>query len=110
MGAAGAGWLAGTARCCCFLYSIGQLCIHLHIHRPAIDLPAWLPCCPAEPSPLYCNVLFFGLAGYKGASDLYIDANIQLALAGAKQLAEATGKQVHLLLPDEVEYQRAADM
>ncbi|KAL4447447.1 hypothetical protein ABPG75_004666 [Micractinium tetrahymenae] len=48
--------------------------------------------------------------GYKGASDLYIDANIQLALAAAKQLAENTGKRVHMLLPDEVEYRRAADM
>eukprot|EP00887_Chlorella_sp_A99_P003238 scaffold9.g3238.t1 len=31
--------------------------------------------------------------GYKGTSDLYIDANIQLALAGARQLAAATGKR-----------------
>lgn len=26
------------------------------------------------------------------------------------QLSEVTGKRVHLLLPDEVEYKRAADM
>ncbi|PRW60675.1 LOW PSII ACCUMULATION chloroplastic [Chlorella sorokiniana] len=48
--------------------------------------------------------------GYKGASDLYIDANIQLAIAAGKQLSEVTGKRVHLLLPDEVEYKRAVDM
>ncbi|PSC74905.1 LOW PSII ACCUMULATION chloroplastic [Micractinium conductrix] len=48
--------------------------------------------------------------GYKGASDLYIDANIQLALAAARQLAERTGKRVHMLLPDEIEFKRAEDM
>ncbi|KAI3429268.1 hypothetical protein D9Q98_005365 [Chlorella vulgaris] len=48
--------------------------------------------------------------GYKGASDLYIDANIQLALAASRKLAEVTGKRVHLLLPDETEYLRAKDM
>lgn len=49
-------------------------------------------------------------AGYKGSSDLYIDTNIQLALAAAKRLSELTGKRVHLLLPDETEYGRAANM
>ncbi|EFN59896.1 hypothetical protein CHLNCDRAFT_132917 [Chlorella variabilis] len=48
--------------------------------------------------------------GYKGSSDLYIDANIQLALAASRKLAEVTGKRVHLLLPDETEYSRAAEM
>lgn len=28
----------------------------------------------------------------------------------AAQLAESTGKRVHLLLPDEVEFKRASDM
>lgn len=49
-------------------------------------------------------------SGYKGASDLYIDANIQLSIAAARQLYEGTGKRVHVLLPDETEYSRAAEM
>jgi hypothetical protein len=48
--------------------------------------------------------------GYKGASDLYIDSNIQLALAAARQIAIDTGKSVHILLPDETEYRRAYKM
>jgi hypothetical protein len=46
-------------------------------------------------------------AGYKGSSDLYIDANIQLAVAAGKQLAALSGKKIHLLLPDATEYYRA---
>jgi hypothetical protein len=49
-------------------------------------------------------------AGYKGSSDLYIDANIQLALAAAKQLYAFAGKRCHILLPDETEYRRAAKL
>lgn len=48
--------------------------------------------------------------GYKGASDLYIDANIQLALSAGKQLHEVTGKKVHVCLPDEAEYNRAKEL
>ncbi|GFR41032.1 hypothetical protein Agub_g1465, partial [Astrephomene gubernaculifera] len=43
--------------------------------------------------------------GYKGSSDLFIDSNTQLALAGAKRLA-ARGRKVHIVLPDEGEYSR----
>jgi len=56
---------------------------------------------------MFCSSLF---AGYKGASDLYIDSNVQLALAAAKQIAIDTGKSVHILLPDEIEYRRAYKM
>lgn len=48
--------------------------------------------------------------GYKGSSDLYIDTNTQLALAGGKKVAEATGKRVHIVLPDAAEYRRSAKM
>jgi hypothetical protein len=48
-------------------------------------------------------------ADYKGSSDLYIDANTQLALSAARRLRELTGKRVHILLPDETEYTRAAE-
>lgn len=57
----------------------------------------------------YTSICFL-FAGYKGASDLYIDSNIQLALAAAKQIAIDTGKSVHILLPDETEYRRAYKM
>ncbi|KAG2499857.1 hypothetical protein HYH03_002148 [Edaphochlamys debaryana] len=43
--------------------------------------------------------------GYKGASDMYIDSNTQLALAGARKLA-AKGRKVHLVLPDGGEFNR----
>eukprot|EP00191_Tetraselmis_sp_GSL018_P000570 CAMPEP_0177597688 /NCGR_PEP_ID=MMETSP0419_2-20121207/11862_1 /TAXON_ID=582737 /ORGANISM="Tetraselmis sp., Strain GSL018" /LENGTH=317 /DNA_ID=CAMNT_0019089909 /DNA_START=328 /DNA_END=1281 /DNA_ORIENTATION=- len=46
--------------------------------------------------------------GYKGASDMFIDANIQLALKGAQLLTEGGTKRVHVLLPDDVEYERAS--
>lgn len=45
--------------------------------------------------------------GYKGSSDLYIDASTQLAIAAARQLNASTNKSVHVVLPDEVEYNRA---
>jgi hypothetical protein len=48
--------------------------------------------------------------GYKGSSDLYIDANIQLAVSAGRKLYEATGKRVHVCLPDETEYLRAKDL
>ena len=38
---------------------------------------------------------------------MYIDSNIQLALAAARQLSTDTGKRIHILLPDEVEFRRA---
>lgn len=43
---------------------------------------------------------------YKGSSDLFIDSNVQLALAAAKQLA-AAGKKVHVVVPDLGEYARS---
>ncbi|GLC38956.1 hypothetical protein PLESTB_000465400 [Pleodorina starrii] len=43
--------------------------------------------------------------GYKGSSDLFIDSNTQLALAGAKRMA-ARGRKVHIVLPDAGEYAR----
>jgi len=49
------------------------------------------------------------LDGYKGASDLFIDANVQLSLAGARRLAEA-GRKVHLVMPDQGEYDRTYRM
>ncbi|KAF5835624.1 hypothetical protein DUNSADRAFT_7126 [Dunaliella salina] len=49
------------------------------------------------------------LTGYKGASDLFIDANVQLSLAGARRLAEA-GRKVHLVMPDQGEYDRTYRM
>eukprot|EP01023_Acetabularia_acetabulum_P038504 TRINITY_DN3692_c0_g1_i4.p2 TRINITY_DN3692_c0_g1~~TRINITY_DN3692_c0_g1_i4.p2 ORF type:complete len:371 (-),score=75.62 TRINITY_DN3692_c0_g1_i4:36-1094(-) len=47
--------------------------------------------------------------GYKGASDAFIDSNVELALSGATKLAE-DGKKVRLLLPDESEYNRSQNM
>lgn len=44
--------------------------------------------------------------GYGESSDVYIDANVQLALSAAKALA-AGGKRVHVLLPDEIEFARS---
>ncbi|GLI69007.1 hypothetical protein VaNZ11_013545 [Volvox africanus] len=43
--------------------------------------------------------------GYKGSSDLFIDSNTQLALAGAKRVA-TRGRKVHIVLPDGGEYAR----
>lgn len=40
---------------------------------------------------------------------MYIDSNIQLAISGAKVIA-ATGKRVHVLMPDYNEYARAYNM
>lgn len=44
--------------------------------------------------------------GYKGASDLFIDSNAQLAIAAAKNLA-SKGKKVHIVVPDNAEYLRS---
>ncbi|KAJ9508403.1 hypothetical protein QJQ45_011925 [Haematococcus lacustris] len=49
------------------------------------------------------------LDGYKGASDVFIDANVQLALAGARKLA-AAGRRVHVVMPDQGEYDRTFKM
>ena len=56
------------------------------------------------------NASVYPSAGYKGSSDLYIDSNIQLALAAARQITTDTGKRVHILLPDDIEYRRAYKM
>lgn len=45
--------------------------------------------------------------GYKGSSDLYIDSNVQLAIAAARKIFSTTAMKVHILLPDEPEYRRA---
>jgi len=47
--------------------------------------------------------------GYKGASDLFIDSNAQLSLAAARKIAE-TGKKVHVVMPDQGEYDRTYKM
>lgn len=49
------------------------------------------------------------LDGYKGSSDVFIDSNVQLALAAAKRLA-ARGRKVHIVLPDGGEYDRTYKM
>ncbi|MEW5301987.1 MAG: hypothetical protein WDW36_004805 [Sanguina aurantia] len=49
------------------------------------------------------------LDGYKGASDVFIDSNVQLALAAAKRLA-AGGRRVHVVAPDQGEYDRTYTM
>lgn len=48
--------------------------------------------------------------GYKGSSDTFIDANIRLALVAARKLTKNGEKRVHVVLPDDVEYSRAAKM
>eukprot|EP00873_Tetraselmis_striata_P001072 jgi/Tetstr1/421336/TSEL_012307.t1 len=48
--------------------------------------------------------------GYKESSDAFIDANIQLALVAARKLSNNGEKRVHVVLPDDVEYNRAAKM
>lgn len=45
------------------------------------------------------------IEGYKGASDTFIDANVQLALSAARLLAGA-GRKVHVVMPDQGEYDR----
>lgn len=59
------------------------------------------------------EVEFPPLAGsedaYKRESDAFVDANVQLALAAAKQLA-AAGRRVHIVLPDQGEYDRSYAM
>ena len=75
-------------------------------------------------------------AAYKSSSDAFVDANVQLAIASARlvspmvserahsaehmcrdlhgvrgtQLAEQTGKRVHIVVPDEGEYNRSFRM
>jgi len=56
------------------------------------------------------EVEFPPLAGsddaYKRESDLFIDSNVQLAIA-AGQLLAAAGKRTHVVLPDRAEYERS---
>ena len=49
-------------------------------------------------------------AAYKGASDAYIDANVQLALATARDVHAASGQRVVVLLPDQPEYERSSKL
>lgn len=53
---------------------------------------------------------FTRCTGYKGSSDAFIDASVQLALAGARKINAETGKRVHILVPDEGEFKRSAKM
>lgn len=50
---------------------------------------------------------FSDVDGYKGSSDLYIDANTQFAIAAARQIHASTNKRVHVLVPDQPEYNRS---
>lgn len=47
------------------------------------------------------------VSGYAGSSDLFIDSSIQLAISMGRKLNAATGKKVHIVLPDGPEYNRA---
>lgn len=47
--------------------------------------------------------------GYKGSSDLYIDSNVSLAMAAAREIAKE-GKRVHVVMPDQGEYVRTYKM
>ncbi|KAK9826777.1 hypothetical protein WJX81_008050 [Elliptochloris bilobata] len=47
---------------------------------------------------------------YKSSSDAFVDANVQLAIASARLLAEQSGKRVHIVVPDEGEYNRSYRM
>ena len=49
-------------------------------------------------------------AAYKGASDLYIDANTQLAIQAGRELYEKTGRKTVILVPDGPELSRSAEM
>ncbi|KAK9865651.1 hypothetical protein WJX84_008406 [Apatococcus fuscideae] len=51
-----------------------------------------------------------GVNSYKGSSDSYIDANIQLAITAGKELAMKHGKRVHILVPDKGEFKRSYPM
>lgn len=57
-------------------------------------------------------MLFLCLAvnvdGYKGASDLFIDSNLQLAITAAIKLSARDGKKVHVVVPDAGELQRSS--
>ncbi|CAL8467622.1 g7160 [Coccomyxa elongata] len=48
--------------------------------------------------------------GYKGASDWFIDSNIQLAIAASRILVKESGKKVHIVVPDGGEYNRSYKM
>lgn len=47
---------------------------------------------------------------YKGASDMYIDTNVQLAIATARKLRDIGGLRVHILVPDQTEFGRSNKM
>ncbi|KAK9841103.1 hypothetical protein WJX84_001350 [Apatococcus fuscideae] len=51
-----------------------------------------------------------GVNSYKGSSDSYIDANIQLAITAGKELALKDKKRVHILVPDKGEFKRSYPM
>lgn len=46
--------------------------------------------------------------GYKGASDTFIDSNVQLAISAARKLIARSGGKVHVVLPDEGELKRSS--
>ncbi len=41
---------------------------------------------------------------------MYIDTNVQLAIAAARQLSEKGGLRVHILVPDQTEFNRSYKM
>lgn len=47
-----------------------------------------------------------GVDSYKGASDMYIDTNVQLAIAAARQIRKS-GRTVHIVVPDATEFKRS---
>jgi hypothetical protein len=55
-----------------------------------------------------CRPLPSSVSGYKGASDEFIDANIQLALTLARKLYETKGITSCLVFPDKPERRRAS--
>jgi len=48
-----------------------------------------------------------GVDSYKGASDMYIDTNVQLAIATAQQILKYSGLNAHIVVPDATEYNRS---
>lgn len=67
-------------------------------------------------SPGFCPALEFpplpgSVDGYEGASDAYIDANVQFAIAAARYLRDGgDGRRVHIVVPDEDELNRSRKM
>lgn len=80
-------------------------------HQPPVQPPAHssLPPPPATSQHTQRNTYnpTRNTAAYKGSSDLFIDSNVQLALAAAKVLAANGQRRVHVVVPDLGEYARS---